>query len=95
MKIKIEVDIFDDPDFCNSESEICDYTSTFPMVCNFFKIDLKWNFKKGFAGFFIIEKCDKCKKAYQEQLKINLKRMSKAGLAGVEACRKFKETINK
>jgi len=62
-KIQIEVDVFDDPEFCTSfdSSKMCEFYQPLGCACTLFKRILKlseWQSRR------YAVKCDQCKTAY-------------------------------
>ena len=76
MKVTVEKDVFEDPEFCYSSSGKCDHLAVMSLIdlsraaCNCFKdgydkpLRLKYD-----KQYFDILKCDECKTAYQKALK--------------------------
>ena len=65
MKIQVEIEIFDDPKYCNSPSKgNCRFLDQ--DWCEFFhsELDSEYKYKTEIA-----EKCAQCKEAYQEALR--------------------------
>lgn len=68
MKIKVEVEIFDDPEYCKNEFEECEYLDKMHHItrvdsCNLFNVTVKNS-----GGLKI--KCPQCKEAYQKAKEI-------------------------
>ena len=67
MKLQVEVDIFDDPEFCDNSKKYCIFTGTEGRgfserwYCEIFRCELTEDFTT------LIRKCDQCKSAYQNQ----------------------------
>lgn len=63
MKIKVEVDIFDDPEFCHSIDNRCGFiVSGYGWKCMLFKTELtttKSKYDPPYENFVV--KCDECK----------------------------------
>ena len=65
MKIKIEVEIFDDAEYCSTRGDTdgraCDFLSEEWDTCELFLKDVSYD-----ESVTKSIKCDECKKAYQE-----------------------------
>jgi len=60
MKIQVEIDIFDDPEYCDNNDSCCYWIRSKDGKTFCFA------FQEFMEGFIQVTKCDQCKTAYQQ-----------------------------
>jgi hypothetical protein len=61
MKIQVEVEIYDDEDYCHSPEKECKYLDRYMRKCCLFNIAV--HFRDNLSYY---EKCPQCKEAYHK-----------------------------